>query len=87
MEAMAMEIPCLTTYIAGIPEIIRDGHDGLLVPASDLEALVAALCRLMDDEKLRRKIAKNGRKRIFEHYNLEKNVARLARIFAELIQN
>lgn len=86
MEAMAMEIPCVTTYIAGIPEMIRDGVDGLLVPASDLEALVAALARLMDDEKLRRKIAKNGRKRIVERYNLTKNVERLARVFSELIK-
>jgi glycosyltransferase involved in cell wall biosynthesis len=86
MEAMAMEIPCVTTYIAGIPEMIRDGQDGLLVPASDLEALVAALARLMDDEKLRKKLGKNGRKRIVERYNLTKNVDRLARIFSELIQ-
>jgi colanic acid/amylovoran biosynthesis glycosyltransferase len=33
MEAMAMEIPCVTTYITGIPELIRDGIDGLLVAA------------------------------------------------------
>jgi glycosyltransferase involved in cell wall biosynthesis len=85
MEAMAMEIPCITTYIAGIPEMIRDGVDGLLVPASDLEALVAALARLMDDEKLRKKLGKNGRKRIVERYNLTRNVERLARIFNQLI--
>ena len=85
MEAMAMEIPCVTTYIAGIPEMIRDGVDGLLVPASDLEALVAALARLMDDEKLRRKIGKNARKRIVEQYNLTKNVNRLAHVFSQLI--
>jgi len=86
MEAMAMEIPCVTTYIAGIPEMIRDGVEGLLVPASDLEALVAALARLMDDEKLRKKLGRNGRKRIVEHYNLTKNVERLARVFSELIE-
>lgn len=86
MEAMAMELPCVTTYIAGIPEMIRDGVDGLLVPASDLEALVAALARLMDDEKLRRKLGKNGRKRIVEHYNLAHNVDRLAAVFSELIK-
>lgn len=87
MEAMAMEIPCITTYIAGIPEMIRDGHDGLLVPASDLEALVAALARLMDDSKLRQRLGRNARKRIVEHYNLGKNVGRLARIFCQLVKD
>ena len=86
MEAMAMEIPCVTTQIAGIPEMIRDGVDGLLVAASDLNALTAALARLMDDEKLRKKIGRNGRKRVVEHYNLRKNVERLAAIFSERVK-
>ena len=87
MEAMSMEIPCVTTHIAGIPEMIRDGLDGLLVHASDLEALVTALTRLIDDEKLRRKLGKNARKRIVERYNLTGNVERLARIFSDQVKN
>ncbi len=43
MEAMAMEIPCVTTHITGIPELIRSGTEGLLVAPSDLEGLVSAL--------------------------------------------
>ncbi len=86
MEAMAMEIPCVTTYIAGIPELIRDGEDGLLVPASDLDALVKALARLMEDEELRQRLGKSGRARVREHYDLRRNVERLAAIFAERVQ-
>ena len=47
MEAMAMGIPCVATCIAEIPELIRDGESGLLVPASDAAALAAAIARLM----------------------------------------
>jgi glycosyltransferase involved in cell wall biosynthesis len=86
MEAMAMEIPCVTTSIAGIPELIRDGVDGLLVPPSDLDALVKALARLMDDAELRQWMGKSGRARVVEHYDLRRSVERLARIFAERVQ-
>jgi glycosyltransferase involved in cell wall biosynthesis len=86
MEAMAMELPCVTTQIAGIPELIRDGIDGLLVPPSDLDALVTALGRLMDDAELREQIGKSGRARVLEYYNLRRSVERLARIFAERVQ-
>ncbi len=85
MEAMAMEIPCVTTHIAGIPELIRDGEDGLLVPPSDLESLAGALARLMDDAELRQRMGKNGRTRVREHYELRRNVERLAQIFAERV--
>jgi glycosyltransferase involved in cell wall biosynthesis len=86
MEAMAMELPCATTHIAGIPELIRDGVDGLLVPPSDRDALVTALARLMDDAELRQRMGKSGRARVVEHYDLRRSVERLARIFAERVQ-
>ena len=83
MESMAMEIPCVTTRITGIPELIRDGEDGLLVAPSSVEELADALARVMDDTELRRRLGENGRKRVVEHYNLAKNVARLGDIFEQ----
>ncbi len=81
MEAMAMEIPCISTWIAGIPELIRDSVDGLLVAPSDEQALADAIARLMDDERLRRRLGEAGRARVIEKYNLRRNVAKLAGIF------
>jgi colanic acid/amylovoran biosynthesis glycosyltransferase len=81
MEAMAMEIPCVTTWITGIPELIRDSVDGLLVPPSDEVALAAAMSRLMDDSALRRKLGESGRTRVIEKYNLRANVLHLADVF------
>ncbi len=86
MEAMAMEIPCITTYITGIPELIRDGIDGLLVPPSDVEALVDALAKLIDDEPLRLRLARGGRARVLEKHDLRRNVERLAQIFADRVK-
>jgi glycosyltransferase involved in cell wall biosynthesis len=47
MEAMALGRPVISTYIAGIPELVRDGTDGWLVPAGDVDALVKALAELL----------------------------------------
>jgi glycosyltransferase involved in cell wall biosynthesis len=81
MEAMAMQIPCVTTWITGVPELIRDGVDGLLVPPSDPEALAAAIARLMDDPDLRQRLGQQGRQRVLERYDLTANTRRLAEIF------
>lgn len=81
MEAMAMQIPCVSTWITGVPELIRDGVDGLLVPPSDASALGAAISRLIDDPRLRRSVGEAGRERILDKFDLEKNTRYLADIF------
>jgi len=83
MEAMAMEVPCVSTCVAGIPELIRDGLDGILVPASSAEALASALQRLVADPLLRRSLGVAGSKRVLEHYNLRRNVSSLAQVFSQ----
>jgi glycosyltransferase involved in cell wall biosynthesis len=86
MEAMAMGIPCVSTNIAGIPELIRNGIDGLLVSPADLDALVEALETLMEDAAMRQRCATSGRARVLEHYDLGRNVDQLARIFVERVK-
>ncbi len=81
MEAMAMEIPCVTTRITGIPELIRDQVDGLLVTPANDEELAAAIARLMDDPELRQRIGRAARQRVVEDYDLQRNTAQLAKVF------
>jgi colanic acid/amylovoran biosynthesis glycosyltransferase len=78
MEAMAMELPCVSTFIAGIPELIRSEVDGLLVPASSVPALADALALLSADADLRRTLARSGRRRVQRLYDLETNAGLLA---------
>jgi glycosyltransferase involved in cell wall biosynthesis len=80
MEAMAMEIPCVATWVTGVPELIRDEADGLLVPPSNEEALAGALARLMDDSELRLRLGKSARQRVSEQYDLDRNIALLAEL-------
>jgi colanic acid/amylovoran biosynthesis glycosyltransferase len=77
MEAMAMEIPCITTAITGIPELIRNGQEGLLVAASDSEGLTHAIKRLVEDQVLRQQLGKAGRLRVLSDYDLYKNTRHL----------
>ena len=48
MEALALRRPAVTTWIAGTPELVRDGESGWLVPAGDVDALAAAMARALD---------------------------------------
>jgi colanic acid/amylovoran biosynthesis glycosyltransferase len=85
MEAMAMEIPCVATWITGVPEIIRHETDGLLEPPADANALARAIARLMDDPDLRRGLGQRGRFRILEKFDLHRNTEHLAEIFRRRI--
>ena len=85
MEAMAMEIPCVSTFVAGIPELIRNDIDGILVPPSDDRALASAIKRLIDDSALRRRLGVAARRRVMDKYNLDRNIEVLAQIFTDRI--
>ena len=83
MEAMAMEIPCVATRIAGIPELIENGVSGLLVSPSDIVGMADAIARLMASPELRQSLGAAGRLRVQQEYELSRNTAQLSTIFAE----
>jgi colanic acid/amylovoran biosynthesis glycosyltransferase len=87
MEAMAMEIPCVATWITGIPELIRTEVDGLLVPPADPEALAAAILRLIDDPALGARLGKSARQKVLAEYNLTCNIERLAEVFRNRLKS
>jgi glycosyltransferase involved in cell wall biosynthesis len=58
---MSAGLPVVTTAVAGIPELVRNGETGLLVPPDDPVALAAALARLLEDRLLRDRLAAAGR--------------------------
>lgn len=81
MEAMAMQLPCITTRITGIPELIRDGIDGLLVTPSDHLELADAIERLIGDPGLCFALGRSGRERVMAKYDLATNTRKLAEVF------
>lgn len=81
MESMAMEIPTISTDISGIPELIDNGVNGLIVPQKDPEALASAILKIKDDPYLANTIRKNGREKIIEKFDIKKNIKKLINIF------
>ncbi len=83
MEAMSLGLPCVSTYIAGIPELIRNGVDGMLVPPANPVALANALEVVIGDPILRRSLGASARQRIINQYNLPLNQELLAHTFKQ----
>jgi glycosyltransferase involved in cell wall biosynthesis len=81
LEALAMELPVVSTRHSGIPEVIEDGENGLLVPPETEIPLVDALAQLLDDPKLRQKLGSKGRTTIMRSFSVESNVEKLLKEF------
>jgi glycosyltransferase involved in cell wall biosynthesis len=77
-EAMAMQLPVISTDISGIPELVEHQVNGLLVPPGNEVALVAAMAQLLDDPALREKLGRNGRQTVIERFDAERNIRRFA---------
>lgn len=81
MEAMSLGLPCVSTSVAGIPELIRAGIDGLLVPPANPQALADALEALVLNPDLRKRLGTSARQRVISQYNLPLNQELLAQTF------
>lgn len=84
-EAMAMGLPAVSTAISGIPELVDDGLDGLLVPERDPEALAAALRRLLADSALRHSIGTAARAKICRVFDSRRTTVELRDLFQAAI--
>jgi glycosyltransferase involved in cell wall biosynthesis len=83
LEAMAMELPVVSTRHSGIPEVVLDGVNGLLVPPADNVTLAKALAKLLDDGNGRRQLGQRGRQTVIESFSVEKNVELLLAHFMD----
>jgi colanic acid/amylovoran biosynthesis glycosyltransferase len=80
MEAMALRRPVLSTYIAGIPELLRHGEHGWLFPAGDADALAQALrAFLATPPATRAAMGRAARRRVLARHAIATEVAKLAR--------
>lgn len=87
LEAMASGIPVVATTVAGTPEAVRDGVDGLLVPPRNVCALTAALRQLLGDPEARRKMGESGRVRVIEAFSLERFSSEIFDIYREMLDD
>jgi glycosyltransferase involved in cell wall biosynthesis len=81
MEAQSQGLACVATRVSAIPELVRDGHSGLLVEENDPDALARALEALIANPARRRALGRAGQARVAETFGLEANLGPLARKF------
>jgi len=80
IEAKACGCPIVATAVGGVPEVVRDGIDGTLVPPRNPRAMADAIISLLDHPEVGRSLGENARAHAFEHFD----IARLARQTAEM---
>jgi len=77
LEAMAHELPVVSTRVGGVPETIVDGVSGLLVTPGSASELAVALERVYGDESLRSRLAQGGYERVRDHFSFDEHVRKL----------
>jgi glycosyltransferase involved in cell wall biosynthesis len=83
LEAMARGKPVVASAVGGIPEVITDGVDGLLVPPADPAALADTIIRLLTDASLRTRLGESGRATAAERFSIDAQVRRIEGVYDE----
>jgi glycosyltransferase involved in cell wall biosynthesis len=84
LEAMAAGLPVIATNVGGIPEVIKDGENGILVPPQDKVSLANAICRVLDDHEFAAGLASKARLTIENNYSLTTITEAYSRIYLSL---
>jgi colanic acid/amylovoran biosynthesis glycosyltransferase len=84
LEAMALGTPCVATDVTGIPEIVKHGQTGLLVPQRDARALADSIATLLHDAELRVSLASSARAMIDKDFDIHRQAETLRRRFATM---
>jgi glycosyltransferase involved in cell wall biosynthesis len=85
VEAMASERPVVAIDGGGIPEIIRDGCDGLLVPAEQPPAMAEAIIRVLDNRAFATQLGRAGRQRVIETFTPEMQAAAMLAVYKQVL--
>jgi glycosyltransferase involved in cell wall biosynthesis len=85
MEAMAAGLPVVSTAVGGVPELVREGETGLLVPSEDAGALAQALQALVDDPAQRQAMGDAARQRAVARFDIRHTVRRYEQLYEKLL--
>lgn len=86
LEAMACGVPIVASNIGGIPDIVKDGENGLLVQPKNTEALANAIIYLLENEDMKKKLGLNGKMKV-KNYSWEKIAEKTEAIYVQSNQN
>jgi mannosyltransferase len=83
VEAMACGVPVVGSWKGGIPEIVRNGQDGILVAKREARLWSEAMMTILNDDRIKQKYIRSGKERA-NIFNLESHVINLAKVFDDL---
>jgi glycosyltransferase involved in cell wall biosynthesis len=86
VEAMAARLPIVASSVGGIPDLIKDGKNGLLVPPEDSSALEKAISALLEDKAQRKRMGEAGKK-MCRPYSAEAMLEQIDNLYLKLLQN
>jgi glycosyltransferase involved in cell wall biosynthesis len=84
LEAMASETPVIATSVGGIPEVVRNGRNGLLVPPADVDTLSESMERIASDSRLRHRLVEGGRRSCAE-FTWDKMARKTIELYKEVL--
>jgi glycosyltransferase involved in cell wall biosynthesis len=82
MEALATARPVVSCAVSGVPELVRDGETGLIVPPDAADALADAVARLAADPALRTRLGSAGRALVEQQHDQDRNARRVVELLA-----
>jgi glycosyltransferase involved in cell wall biosynthesis len=85
IEYMAAKLPVVATSVGGTPELVTHNETGLLVPPDDSQALADCLAFLLQNPEVATRMGKAGRRRVEEHFTVERMVAETEAVYEALL--
>ncbi|MFA4911536.1 MAG: glycosyltransferase family 4 protein, partial [Desulfobacteria bacterium] len=86
VEAMAMGKPIVASDIGGIPDLVKDGANGILFPPRDVDAMAKGILKLLLDRELRRKMGNEGKKLAYPAYDTSVMVRKIEGLYEKLLR-
>ncbi len=86
-EAMAAGLPVVATAVGAIPDFVKEGEDGFLVPTKEPSQLADRICRLLEDESLRRRISERVRERAPREFAIEIGCGKVLDVAKDLLRS
>jgi glycosyltransferase involved in cell wall biosynthesis len=85
LESMAMGKPVVASRVGGIPDLVENGVNGLLVTPGDTQELADALQKILNDKKLAQRLGKEGQKRVKEQFSADVMVQSIEKVYREFL--
>lgn len=85
LEAFAMEVPVVHTNVGGVPELVTDGHDGILCNVGDVDGIAQEILSVLTDDEKAKQLRENGRQTACTKFSFERRLKRIEAIYERLL--